>query len=258
MNIKEMKELTARLVAMIEAEINSNNEKSEVIQNTLTSRMDTHQARTLTTQAEMKAKMDILQVRMKATVHSVQSKFEETVKHRVEDILSGVVQMTQGLQMKLNEKINETQVDLQAVKAPIDMWTWSLNNEIMDKKKDFHKAIANTRNDLHEELGLMIHGKAQMTKTLPNRYNVARTRGKDSRSRGLGRARKRNRHRHKHGEATKAQRDYIKGRFLAPVRDHSRAQLLHAPEEIHILDHRLAGKGGATAHATQSPKSRDL
>jgi hypothetical protein len=71
-----------------------------------------------------------------------------------------------GLHKKLNEKVDETQVDLQTVKAPIDTWSWSLKSEIMDTKKDFHEIIENTRNDLHEELRLIILGKAQMTKIL--------------------------------------------------------------------------------------------
>jgi hypothetical protein len=69
----------------------------------------------------MKAKMDILQERMKATIHSVRSEFEEIIKHQVKDILSGVNQMTQGLHKKLNEQVDATQVDLQAVKSPIEM-----------------------------------------------------------------------------------------------------------------------------------------
>jgi hypothetical protein len=56
----------------IEAEIKTN-EKFEVIKSTLSSRMDIHQAKTLTIQAEMKAKMNILQDRMEAAIHSIRS-----------------------------------------------------------------------------------------------------------------------------------------------------------------------------------------
>jgi DNA replicative helicase MCM subunit Mcm2 (Cdc46/Mcm family) len=55
--LKEMKEeLKARPEAEIQAEIKTNNDKFEVNQSTLVSRLDIYQARTLTTQAEMKAK----------------------------------------------------------------------------------------------------------------------------------------------------------------------------------------------------------
>jgi hypothetical protein len=47
-----------------------------------------------------------------------------------------------------------------------DMWPGSLKIDITNTKKDFHEAIANMRNDLHEELGLMIHVKVQTTKAL--------------------------------------------------------------------------------------------
>jgi hypothetical protein len=47
-------------------------------------------------------------------------------------------------------------MDLQALKTSIDMWTGSRKDDIMDTKKDFHSAIANTRSDLHKTLGLML------------------------------------------------------------------------------------------------------
>jgi hypothetical protein len=47
--------------------------------------MDIHQARTVSTQEEMKAKMDINQEKMEAAIHSIQS--QETIKHWVEDVL---------------------------------------------------------------------------------------------------------------------------------------------------------------------------
>jgi hypothetical protein len=36
----------------------------------------------------MKAKMDIHQEKMEATMHSIRSKLEETIEHRVDDVLS--------------------------------------------------------------------------------------------------------------------------------------------------------------------------
>jgi hypothetical protein len=52
--LKEMKEeLTASLEVKIEAEIKTNNEKSEVIQSTFISRMDIHHARTEAIEGEI-------------------------------------------------------------------------------------------------------------------------------------------------------------------------------------------------------------
>jgi hypothetical protein len=126
--------------------------------------MDIHQAGSVSTQEEMKAEMDIHQEKMEAAIHSIRSELEETTKHRVEDILLCVGQKTQDLCKEFIEKIDETQVDLQAVKVSIDTWTRSLKGDIMDTRKDFHKAIENTRNDLHEGLDIMFQVEVQTRK----------------------------------------------------------------------------------------------
>jgi hypothetical protein len=112
--------------------------------------MDVNQARTVSTQKGMKAKMDIHKEKMETTIHSIQF-YLETIK-QVEDALSCVDQKTQGLCKGLTEKTTEPQVDLQAVKTSINTWTGSLEGNITVVKKDFHKAIENTRDSLHEEL----------------------------------------------------------------------------------------------------------
>jgi hypothetical protein len=71
----------------MEARVDANNEKSEVLRGTLFSWMDIHQSRTTSTQEEMKAKMDTHQEKMKAAVHSIRSELEQTIKHQVEDVL---------------------------------------------------------------------------------------------------------------------------------------------------------------------------
>jgi hypothetical protein len=93
----------------------------------------------------MKAKLDLHQEKIKATIHSIRSELEETIKHQVEDILSCVSQKAQGLCKELTKKAGETQVDLQAVKTSHHTWTKSLQ-----------EILADSRNDLHEELGLML------------------------------------------------------------------------------------------------------
>jgi hypothetical protein len=70
-----------------QAGLSPNHNKFEVIQNTPISKMDIHQARTASTQEKMKAKMDIHQEKMEAAMHSIWSMLEETIKHRVKDVL---------------------------------------------------------------------------------------------------------------------------------------------------------------------------
>lgn len=55
----------------------------------------------------------------KAMINSVWTELEETMKHLVEDILAYVGQRIQGHRKELIEKIDEMQVDLEAVKNPL-------------------------------------------------------------------------------------------------------------------------------------------
>jgi predicted nucleic acid-binding Zn-ribbon protein len=132
--------MTAMLKAKIEAKTDSHHGRMRSFE-ILFSWMDTHQARTESTQEEMRTKMDMHQKKMEAAIHSLQSKLKETIKHLVEDVLSCVDQKAQGLHKELSEKIDETQVDLQAIKTSIDMQTRTLP-----------ETITNTREHLHEEL----------------------------------------------------------------------------------------------------------
>jgi hypothetical protein len=45
---------------------------------------------------------------MEATIYSIRSELEETIKHRVEDVPSCVDQKTHGFCKELSEKIGET------------------------------------------------------------------------------------------------------------------------------------------------------
>jgi hypothetical protein len=61
----------------------------------------------------------------------------------------------QSLRKELNEKVDEMQVDLQAIKASLDMRT-----------KNFQESLVDTRKDLHEELSLMFQVEVQTMKAL--------------------------------------------------------------------------------------------
>jgi hypothetical protein len=68
--------------------------------------MDIHQARTMSTQEDIKAKMDIHQEKMEAAMQSIRSELEETIKYQVEDVLLCVDQKTQGLHKGLRRLKN--------------------------------------------------------------------------------------------------------------------------------------------------------
>jgi F0F1-type ATP synthase membrane subunit b/b' len=74
----------------------------------------------------MNAEVDIHQEKIEAVIQSILSKLEENIKHRMEDNLSYVDQKMQGLCKGLTKKIDETQVDLQAIKTFLDTWMKSL------------------------------------------------------------------------------------------------------------------------------------
>jgi 5-bromo-4-chloroindolyl phosphate hydrolysis protein len=85
----------------------------------------------------MKAKMDIYQEKMTAK-HFIWSELDN-IKYRVEDVLSCV-----------NQKTDETQMDLHPVKTSLDT-----------RIKSIQETLADTRNDLHDELGLMLQVEAR-------------------------------------------------------------------------------------------------
>jgi hypothetical protein len=91
----------------MEARTHANKEKFEVLKGTLVSSMVIHRTRTMFTQEEIKAKLDIHQKKMETATHSIRFKLE-TMKHWVKDVLSCVKQKTQGLRKELTKKVDET------------------------------------------------------------------------------------------------------------------------------------------------------
>jgi hypothetical protein len=77
----------------------------------------------------MKPTVSAIQDKMEATIHFIWSELQETIKYRVEDVLSYVDQKMQGLCREVTEKIGKTQVDLQAVKTSLE---WSINPVIQN------------------------------------------------------------------------------------------------------------------------------
>jgi hypothetical protein len=79
---------------------------------------------TVDTQEEMKAKMDIYQEKMEAAIHFIWTKLEETID------TSCVDQKTEGLHKELDEKIDETQMSLQAVKTSLQETLADMRNDL--------------------------------------------------------------------------------------------------------------------------------
>jgi hypothetical protein len=95
---------------------------------------------------------------MKAMMNIHQEKMEVQVRgdHQVSGGKHPVVlTKPQGLRKEMAEKIDETQVYLQAIRTSVDMLTKSLLETITD-----------TREHFHEELSLMIQVGTQMVRTL--------------------------------------------------------------------------------------------
>jgi cell pole-organizing protein PopZ len=173
--MKAVQERTGSSLRDITAEIRASNKKLEVLQDTLVSRIDIQQARTECTKKKINTKMDASQEimadlktqigclashievnqvmaeasprEMKASqkktetaIHSSRSELERTVKHQVENCK-----------------------DLQFVMTAIGKWTGYLKDNITDTN-DCYEAIADTRKDIHEELGLMFRVEAQTSK----------------------------------------------------------------------------------------------
>jgi hypothetical protein len=76
---------------------------------------------------------------MEPAVHSFWFELQETIKHRMEDVPSYVVQKTQGLRRVLTEKIDETQVDLQAMRTFVDTRTKSGLETVTDPREHLHE-----------------------------------------------------------------------------------------------------------------------
>jgi 2C-methyl-D-erythritol 2,4-cyclodiphosphate synthase len=51
------------------------------------------------------------------------------------------IKKTQGLHKELTEKIDETQVDLQAIRTSVDMQTQSLQETITDIREHLHEEL---------------------------------------------------------------------------------------------------------------------
>jgi hypothetical protein len=81
----------------------------------------------------IQVKVDSDQEETKFAINSIQTELEETMKPLVDDVLAYVGQRTQALRKELIE-IDETQVDLQAVKTSLDTWTKSFQENQGDTK----------------------------------------------------------------------------------------------------------------------------
>jgi hypothetical protein len=170
--------------------------------------------------------------------YSIWFKLQETIKHWVKDVPVACRKEDSWPPQELTEKIDEIRVNLHAIRISVGTRT-----------KSTLETIADTREHLHEELQVEI----QTTKVLiePTRREFHTFK----RSQGQGRTRKNSNWRGCR-EATEVRWDYIMARVLTPVRDCSRGQLLDAPGEIHILDHRLTGP--SHRHATRCPERSDI
>jgi hypothetical protein len=101
------------------------------------------------------ANMNVKPKEVAGEIHSIRSELEETIEHRIQNVLTHVNHVTQSLQKEMIDGIENTQGDLETVKTSLDTRT-----------KLLVESISDTRKGLHEELGLMFQVEAQTTKAL--------------------------------------------------------------------------------------------
>lgn len=99
--------------------------------------MDIHQARTEPTPEVIKAKMDIQQGKMEATVHPIQSELEETIKFWVEDVLLRVVQKTRASAGNLMTSLMEHRVPTGSTDIP-----WYASEEPPEKPSTHKEGLS--------------------------------------------------------------------------------------------------------------------
>jgi hypothetical protein len=75
------------------------------------------------------------QEKMAAMINTIQSKLEQIIRNRVEDVLVSVNQWTQGLDKEFSAKNEKTQVVLRSVMS-LDMQTKSPNEEFSTETVD--------------------------------------------------------------------------------------------------------------------------
>lgn len=95
----EMEQMTECLLAEIrtnKAKREADNKKVEVLQGILGAWLDIHQARPESNQEETKAKVNIHEEKMEATIHSILYELDATIKHQVEDVLLCIDLKTQA------------------------------------------------------------------------------------------------------------------------------------------------------------------
>jgi hypothetical protein len=76
-----------------------------------------------------------------AAINVIWSELKESIKNRVAVVLNSVDQPIQGLSEEVDEKFEETRLDLQAVTTSPDERTKSFREEIADTRKDLRREL---------------------------------------------------------------------------------------------------------------------
>jgi uncharacterized membrane-anchored protein YhcB (DUF1043 family) len=89
-------------------------------------------------------------------MNSVHAEMEETIKHRVDDVLTSVDLQTQGLCKELDSKMEGIQLELQVVTASLDVRTQSLRDvlsaRIEETQRDLEMSFGTRTGSLYEEM----------------------------------------------------------------------------------------------------------
>jgi hypothetical protein len=85
----------------------------------------------------MEAMMKLQSRRDKTIIDSTKLKLNETVKHQVKNILTYIYQRLYVIYMEHSEKIEQTQLGLQAVITQ----TWNLHEDLLDTKAELQGVL---------------------------------------------------------------------------------------------------------------------
>jgi translation initiation factor 2 alpha subunit (eIF-2alpha) len=79
---------------------------------------------------------------MKAAMQSMRSELDEIIRQRVENVMTSVNRETKEIQKRLTERIENTQVELQAAEVSVDTQARKLQENLEDIRADFITNLA--------------------------------------------------------------------------------------------------------------------
>jgi hypothetical protein len=147
MDTQQMMEI---LLAMRE-DMKTNQEKADSIHKEMIAKMNQKrmEANRKTGRKEMKQEIGASQEKMEVAIHSIRSELDETIQHRIENVMTQVNYKTQSLQKELRENLKKTQVKLQTVEVSLDAQARKFQEDLATIKSNHLKDYDLTNTTVH-------------------------------------------------------------------------------------------------------------